>query len=145
MLALSLPMWFGAAEHGTTRSVLVETYLSRSAVSRDKGLLTNRLRDWWCEKRPQAKTSIWAVGPGCLCGFAAQKCSPGRYRPNRLGNRLGLGGLEPPTSPLSGGWGDRGLRNDSRIRWMNGEQNRRVLCTIVTRSDRLGANLKLYT
>ena len=58
---------------------------------------------------------------------------------------VGLGGLEPPTSPLSGGWGDRGLRNDSRIRSKNGEQNRRVLCTIVTRSARLAPNLKHQT
>jgi integrase len=43
------------------------------------------------------------------------------------------------------GWGDRGLRNDSRIRSKNGEQNRRVLCTIVTRSARLAPNLKHQT
>jgi hypothetical protein len=43
------------------------------------------------------------------------------------------------------GGGDRGLRNDSKIRGKNGEWNRRAICTIVHRSARLGANLKHHT
>jgi predicted acyltransferase len=68
---------------------------------------------------------------------------PGRSRP--LYRRFVIGAVLFLAFVATLFGGDRGLRNDSRIRWKNGEQNRRVLCAIVTCSARLGANLKLQT
>ena len=58
---------------------------------------------------------------------------------------VGMGGLEPPTSPLSGAevTEDRAMTQKSAGRAVNGIEGPSV--TIAHRSARLGANLKHHT
>src|SRR5579859_3276054 len=66
-------MWISAAEHRNKRSVLVETYPSRSAALRNKGPPYNRLSQNWTAKRPRTKTSIWAAGDPDVCAVLPPK------------------------------------------------------------------------
>jgi len=83
-------MWISAAEHRNKRSVLVETYPSRSADLRDKGPPYNQLSQNESAKRPQAKTSIWAGATPVFVRFCRPKVLTGSLPPKSpIGDRQG--------------------------------------------------------
>ena len=69
-------------EHSNTRSVHPRIGPFRSRTVRDKAPLNNELRTSTLKKDRGRKPRFGRERPRCLCGFAAQTCSPGRSRPN---------------------------------------------------------------